>query len=347
MHPGFQPCRLRTSLLILAASLFLLSLVAVSGEGGARRPFPGVASGGVSANGRLRVVDGTLTNRDGRPVQLRGMSSHGLQWYPEFTNARAMQTIASYGANLFRVAMYADSTDGGYTESANAARRNRAWLRAAVENALSADLYVIVDWHILRDENPLRSVDAARAFFDDMSSRLADEPGVLYEICNEPNGETTWEDVKKYAEQIIPVIRKNAPHAVIIVGTPKYSTDLRSPFEKPLAFDNVMYALHAYTGHIDTDFESILSEYVRAKLPIFVTEWGISDDEDRDNYGLAVRMVDFFDKNNLSWSNWSLSNKDESYSAIKPGVTKLSGWTDEDLTFNGKFVFSRLARAIP
>lgn len=299
---------------------------------------------GVSVNGWLRVSGGGLVNQEGQPVQLRGMSSHGLQWFPEYTNARALQTIGAYGANLFRVAMYADSSEGGYNESADAARRNKAWMYAAVENALAADLYVIVDWHILKDKNPLHTLDAAVSFFGEISSQYSQEPGVIYEICNEPNGETTWEDVFRYAEKVIPVIRNNSPHAIVIVGTPKFSTDLRPALEKPLPFANVMYTLHAYTGHVDKNFERIVTEFLQAKMPIFITEWGINADDNRDNFAIAKRFVDFFDKHNLSWANWSLCNKKEPYSAIKPDITKLSGWTDEDLSLSGKLVFSRLFR---
>ena len=40
----------------------------------------------VERYGQLQVIGTDLCNKDGQPVQLRGMSSHGLQWYGKFAN---------------------------------------------------------------------------------------------------------------------------------------------------------------------------------------------------------------------------------------------------------------------
>lgn len=55
---------------------------------------------------------------------------------------------------------------------------------------------------------------------------------MLYEICNEPNGNVTWNDnVKPYAETVIPVIRANT-NAIILVGSPTWSQDLHEGCKK-------------------------------------------------------------------------------------------------------------------
>jgi aryl-phospho-beta-D-glucosidase BglC (GH1 family) len=59
-----------------------------------------------------------------------------------------------------------------------------------------------------------------------MSTKYADHQNVLYEICNEPNGSANWQDVKTYASAVIPVIRRHAPNAVILVGSPTWSQDM-------------------------------------------------------------------------------------------------------------------------
>ena len=68
--------------------------------------------GGVSQNGWLQVLGTQLCNEAGNPVVLRGMSSHGLQWYSQFASPQAIQGTADWGANLFRAAMYTGG--GGY-----------------------------------------------------------------------------------------------------------------------------------------------------------------------------------------------------------------------------------------
>ena len=48
----------------------------------------------------LKVSGGMLTDGNGNTVSLRGMSSHGLGWYPRYINASALQTLKEYGANV-------------------------------------------------------------------------------------------------------------------------------------------------------------------------------------------------------------------------------------------------------
>ena len=50
---------------------------------------------------------------------------------------------------------------------------------------------------------------------------------------------------------MIPVIRKYAENALIIVGTPNYSSNLNGALLNPLPYDNVMYAYEG-GGSIDT-----------------------------------------------------------------------------------------------
>lgn len=189
----------------------------------------------------LRVSNGLLVDEGGHCVALRGMSSHGLGWYPRYINAASMQTLKEYGANVIRLALYSE-TKAGYLEEPY----SLDMLYIGIENAIAEDLYVIVDWHILGDGNPLTHVEAAEEFFSQVSGRYAGVHNVLYEICNEPNGDTSWEDITDYANRIIPVIRENTPDAVILVGTPKYSTRIQEAMQNPLPYENLMYSYHKY-----------------------------------------------------------------------------------------------------
>jgi len=299
---------------------------------------------GVGRHGALRVEGTRLVNHSGEAVQLRGMSSHGLQWYPEYANYRALVTTKEYGANLFRAAMYADGSLNGYCQDKESAAYNKRMLYSAVENALAADMYVIADWHLLEDENPLALINEAIPFFDELSRFYADEPGVIYEICNEPNGSATWADIKAYADMVIPVIRKNAPDAVILVGTPEHSSALQDAMNAPLSYHNIMYSYHYYTGLAGDSFYATLDTAKARGLPVFISEWGIcaNPSTGQMDYANAKAFIEYIKKNQLSWTNWSLSNKAEDYSAIRPEVTKISGWTEADLTEGGKLIFAAL-----
>ena len=72
----------------------------------------------------------------------------------------------------------------------------------------------------LSDGDPNQNKDEAIAFFKEMAETFTNNDNVLYEICNEPNGGTSWESIKAYAEEVMPVIREKRPDAVILVGTP-------------------------------------------------------------------------------------------------------------------------------
>lgn len=297
---------------------------------------------GVSENGKLSVKDGQLVNEDGKIMRLKGMSSHGLMWYPEYTNYRSLKTIRDYGANVFRIAMYTEQNKGYIYNS----EESKKILLNTIENVLGADMYAIVDWHTLKDNNPNVNIEKAKEFFDEVSRRYKDEPGVIYEIFNEPSGDTSWQDIKDYANTIIPIIRKNSPNSIILVGTPNYCVDLKSPTNDPLEYDNIMYTYHLYTGSCEGGYKYLIEEAIKNNIAVFVSEWGLSPEKGSNNidFNKATEFLDYLKNNNISWVNWSLSNKDEPYSAINPNVEKLSGWDLNDLTESGKFIFDSLSK---
>jgi len=306
---------------------------------------------GVAAHGALQVRGSKLVGQKGETVVLRGMSSHGISWYPRYLNGSAMQTLAGHGANVQRIAMYTEAYRG-YLEYPE---ENLNYLYMGVESALGADMYAIVDWHILKDSDPNTHSQAAVDFFNQVTAHYGNHPGILYEICNEPNGDTAWEDVVEYAGKVIPVIRANAPDAVILVGVPNYCTDFSGPLRDPLPYDNLMYVLHQYveTSSAKSEPPYLLKKVVEAQLPVFVSEWGItcawedSLPESEDHTTLDLHMentapfLDYMQARQISWTAWSLSNSNECHSILKRDCGKYSGWDENDLTDFGRLVFRR------
>lgn len=331
--------------------LFLLLLAAVLAMTACTREEPPVQV----AVPALRVSGGGLVDEGDQPVALRGLSSHGLGWYPRYINGAALKTLKEYGANVIRLALYSE-TKAGYLEEPY----SLDLLYIGIENAIAEDMYVIVDWHILGDSNPLTHVEAAEEFFSQVSRHYGDVPNVLYEICNEPNGDTSWEDIADYASRIIPIIRENAPEAVILVGTPKNSTQIQEAMERPLPYENLMYSYHKYVDvSPDSEKSSLywLEKAVETAFPVFVTEWGIkyadfTDGEQEKAMLLrqyqsldmeqAQAFSDFLNRNGISWCGWALSNSVEIHATIRWDCDKLHGWTQEDLTPGGALMFSAL-----
>lgn len=296
--------------------------------------------GGVSDNGALRVVGTQLCNEKGEAVVLRGMSSHGLQWYPQFASSQAMANTAAYGANVFRLAMY--TGEGGYLSQPEAMKKA---VTEAVEAAISNDMYVILDWHILSDGNPMDHVEEAIAFFSEMAETYAHTPNVIYEICNEPNGNVSWErDVKPYAEQVVSAIRAYSD-GVILIGSPTWSQDIHLPAADPVEGENLMYTLHFYAGTHGKDLQDRLEKALAAGLPVFVSEWGASRADGSGGVfpDEAKVWLELLKKHSISWCGWSLCDKNETSAALKPGTAPDKVWTDEDLSESGKLMFGAFA----
>lgn len=298
-------------------------------------------------SGQLKVTGTNLTDQDGAPVVLRGVSSHGLSWYPEYVNDDSIKFMhENWGMNVFRLAMYT-AENGGYCVSDTEKKKELISLvESGVDAAIANDMYVIVDWHILSDSNPNMYADQAANFFDKMSEKYAEVPNVIYEICNEPNGSTTWEDIKEYADRIIPIIRMHSPEAVIIVGTPQWSQNVDEAAASPLKYDNVLYALHFYAGTHKEWLRTTAKKAIKRGLPIFVSEFGITDASGNGVVDITEggRWLEFMNENNLSACMWSLSNKNESSAIIAPDCEKTSGWAYMDLKKQGQWMLDEFMK---
>ncbi len=296
-------------------------------------------AGLVSEHGRLSVRGADLVDQHGEPMQLRGVSTHGIQWFPQFANKDAFRHLRDeWHINVIRLAMYSGAGEG-YTDSTKAGIEQT--VQDAVDACIELDMYVIVDWHVLQDQSPqVRKADALR-FFEYMSAKYADYPNVIYEICNEPNGYASWGgDVKPYAEEVIPVIRKNAPDSIVIVGTPTWSQDIDKALADPLKYDNVMYALHYYAATHTDWLRDRLRNCYNSGLPIIVSEFGNCDASGNGNNDLAQaeKWLQLLDSLNISYMNWSLCDKNEAASILRSGASVSGGWGDNDLTENGRFM---------
>ena len=277
--------------------------------------------------------NGKLVDRNGTVVVLHGYSTHALSWYPEYVNRDFLEYMKDeWKIDIIRLAMYTAEEDG-YCVGDDA---NRQKLIEVVDRGVKAatelGLYVIIDWHILEDSNPLMHKDLALDFFKLVSERYASYGNVFYEICNEPNVNCTWEDVKAYAEEIIPVIRANDKYAVIFVGTPEWSQRLDEVCADPLTIDdNLMYSLHFYADTHRDKLRNIYRDAIAKKLPVFVTEFGTcsADGAGAHNPEEARNWLDMLDENDTGYVMWNISNRDETSASFVPDCDKYTGGYDD------------------
>lgn len=300
----------------------------------------------VSQHGQLSVKNGQLVDKSGKGYQLRGMSTHGLTWFPEFVNESAFKTLRDdWNTNVVRLAMYVDEWGNGQCYMGNKSG-SLELLEKGVDICIKLDMYVIIDWHVLNPGDPSKYTNEAKSFFETVSKRYAKYPNVIYEICNEPNGGASWSgNIKPYAEKIIPVIRKNAPNSVIIVGTPTWSQEIDKPLSDPLNYKNVMYAFHFYAA-THAGLRSNVENCVAQGLPVFVSEFGTCDASGggANDFNETQKWLSYFDKQGISYCNWSICNKDETCSVLRPGTSANGNWSESDLTENGKWIHDWLKK---
>lgn len=319
--------------------------------------------------GKLQVIGTHLCGADGQPVQLRGMSTMGLQWYGTVVNEPAFVALAKdWKADVVRLALYVG--EGGY--AAHPELKQLVW--KGVDLAVKYGMYAIVDWHVLTPGDPNDPVyRGAQAFFDEVSKRYAKIPNVLYEIMNEPNGPVSWsQHLKPYAEKIVATIRANDPDNVILIGSSTWSQDVDVAAADPVEGRNLMYTFHFYSGSHGEALRAKVQTAMDRGAAVFSSEWGTSEASGTGGPFLreAEAWLDFLDRHHIGWINWSLCDKSETSAALislfeatrqgkaalveretllVPETTGPEGyavWAPDELSASGSFVRARMRAKI-
>ena len=300
-------------------------------------------------HGKLKVVGTDLVDKNGDKFQIKGVSTHGINWDVgnPYVNKKAFRNLRDeWGVNCIRVAMYTEDYNGYCVTSATEKKKLFKTINKAVKYTKSLGMYCIIDWHILNDQTPVKNQAKAKAFFKKVSKKYKKYGNVLYEICNEPNGGTTWSDVKSYAKKVIKVIRKNNKKAIIIVGTPTWSQDVDVASYDPIKGKNIMYTVHFYAATHGQYLRDKVQTALNNGLPVFCTEFSAceSTGDGYINKSEANTWIKFLDKNNISYVCWSLTNKAESASLLKSSSTRVNGFKTSDLSTIGKWLIKKYTK---
>ena len=282
-------------------------------------------------NGRLKVEGRYMLNEKGEKARLKGISMGWHNWWGRFYNASTVDALANdWNAEVIRIAIGVEPNKGFL--------QNPQYAYACVDTMVTAckeqGIYALVDWH-----SHGNTLEAAKEFFANVSSKYGDDPQVLYEIWNEPV-EHPWGEIKAYAEEIIPIIRKNAPNAIIIVGSPRWDQDVDKAADKPVKSEgNIMYAVHFYADTHKKDIQKKMMYAINKNLPVFLSECA-----SLNNFGDGNINVDSWNTwmqrakdNNLSVILWDIADKDETCSMLLPTASdKGREWKEEEIKPWGK-----------
>jgi len=316
--------KLRTAL-ALAATLVLSAVPASVAQAAPTAPGATALPAGSPAavNGQLRVCGVKLCNQHGKAIQLRGMSTHGIQWYSKCVKRQSLDALAGdWKADVLRISMYIQE-DGYETDP----RKFTDMVHGYIEEATKRGMYALVDWHQLDPGDPNYNTSRAKTFFKEIADRHKDKTNIIYDIANEPN-EVSWSRVKSYAEQVIPVIRAEDPDSLVLVGTHGWSTfghsDGRNPQEvvnNRVNATNLMYTFHFYAADHGDDYLEVLSK-VSDQLPVFVTEFGAQEasGDGPNNFDRAQKYLDLMKSKKISWVNWNFSDDKRSGAVFKTGT---------------------------
>lgn len=281
----------------------------------------------VEKHGQLKVDGSKVVDAAGNPVQLRGVSFGWHNMWPRFYNRSSVAEIANdWGADIVRASIGLDLDDETFDKKPE---KGYALVDSIVQGAVENGVYVLIDFHSHANNLPL-----AKEFFTTVTEKYGNLPNVMYEIWNEPL-EVEWSETKNYAEELLPIIRKNAPEAIVIVPTPRWDQNVRDAADDPITSDdNIVYSLHYYAA-THTDYLRDEARYALSKgLPLFMAECasmthtgdGVIDPASWEKW------MDFADENDISWICWSVSDKDETCSMLRPSASSRGEeWTDDDL----------------
>lgn len=305
----------------------------------------------VGEYGRLKLVGTQLSDQNGNAIQLKGWSTFSIN-YDEVVNCLTkdgFKAMKAWGANIIRLAIYPKNSKGTYTSS------TATKIKQYIDWASELNMYVLVDWHVLEGDsnsgNPATYQNEAKEMFKSISSyaKTNNYKNVLYEICNECSG-VSWDDIKNYAKQVLPIIEENDPGAIVIIGTPQWDQNINEAVASPIKKTEhpnlgLMYAFHYYActhGYLLGRLQS-----AAASLPIFISEWGSvrfdgGGEFCEDASDKFLRTLEKQGNNGyqlISWCYWAWGQKNEASNCLK---NCSSEFNEDNLTQAGKYIVDKL-----
>lgn len=273
----------------------------------------------------IRVEGSRFVNESGKTVVFHGVNirdPHDLARDGNWKRSHFAEA-KKWGANIIRLPIHPRSWR---------ARSQNDTLKLtdqAVEWARDLGLYLILDWHSignLKEEKYQHvmydtTVEETHAFWRAMSKHYAQEPVIaMYELYNEPTitgdrfGNMTWRQWKEMNEDMIRVIRKDHPKAVILVTGFNWGYDLTPIKSDPVDAPGVAYVIHPYPEKRKVPWEPQWEKdwgYVADTYPVILTEIGFALPHEKgahipvrgdEKYGQA--LVDYTARKGISWVVW-------------------------------------------
>jgi endoglucanase len=283
----------------------------------------------VKKHGNLSIKGTQLTDEHGNATVLNGVSYGWHNWWPRFYNKESVKWLATdWKCSVVRAAMGVEPK-GAYI---NDPEGSKSKIEAVIQGAIKNDIYVLIDWH----SHSLKLAEA-KVFFAEMAQKYGKNPHVIYELYNEPVKDS-WPQVKEYSIELIKTIRAIDPDNVILVGSPHWDQDIHLVADDPIqGFSNIMYTCHFYAATHGKSLRDRCDYAIKKGIPIFISESAGMEASGNGpiDYQAWQNWIDWCASNKISLVSWSIADKNETCSMLKPNASSEGNWKDEDMNESG------------
>ena len=318
----------------------------------------------------LHVDGNKLLTADGRQVWLQGIAIPSMEWCEggEHIVESVGVAISDWKANCIRLPLKAGFWFGKGPYRHDGGAQYKQVVADAVNLCAANGVYLVIDLHGFNAPD-----EEAVKFWEEVAQRYKNNPGVLFELFNEPY-DISWETWRnggpvqppvKYAgapsedqehppvfqcvgmQKLLDTIRAAGAKNLIIAGGLDWGYDLSGVVNGFALKDHdggngVMYSSHIYPWKKDWQKNTLDAA---ARYPIFVGEIGTPPDykgfqfiKPEERYpieGWAQDALGLIQKNKLNWTAWSFHNS--------AGPCLLSGTDYTPTPYWGVFVQEALA----
>ena len=298
-------------------------------------------------HGKLYKNGKYLVDLEGKQVEIRGIGTHHLLQFKNLHTKECLETLKYYGINCIRLSAYLktqlfNASNNEYAKGyVDSIAETRAHIEEIVSYCVELGLYVILDWHMhatnsYADMYETEAID----FFTYYSDKYKDTPNVFYELANEPYSITATELIT-FISKVRPVILANNPTAIMLCGNAKEGIETFYTKLVAAGYTDIFVCPHSYGESVKVQY----SKWFNNGYPLFVSEWGNSNGygDGEGNDAATTDLLEWLHETGVGTCFWKYTDQTMTTSILKnrDGLIgnpyyKYGGFTEEDLSYNGK-----------